>query len=516
MQTDSGTTRSDPVALPGSAIVAVIGAGTMGSGIAQVAATAGHTVLLYDSAPDAVGRGLSVITGALDRAVAKGQLAEEARATIVGRLHPCSDLAELAGVDLAVEAIVEDLAVKQALFTRLEAVVSDRCILATNTSSISIESIGAPLARPGRFAGLHFFNPAPVMALVEIVSGRATDPDVAACLHATAAAWGKVPVHARSTPGFIVNRVARPFYAEALRVLAEGGADPATVDAVVRECGGFRMGPCELMDLIGHDVNYAVTRSVWEAFHFDPRFQPSLVQRALVEARWLGRKTGRGFYDYQGGAKTEPANAAPAPAPGSVALTGSLGPAAALVPLLRDAGIAVEEVSGPGGLRVGRALLAPTDGRLATERASEESAEVILFDWALDYAAAKRIALAPAQQTSPEALVQSVGLFQALGKEVSVIGDVPGMVVARTVAMLANEAADALNQQVADAAAIDLAMRKGVNYPVGPLSWADRIGPRYVLHLLDNLARTYGEDRYRASPLLRKCALSGRGLSSME
>jgi 3-hydroxybutyryl-CoA dehydrogenase len=516
VQTESGVTKADPTALPIDATIAVIGAGTMGSGIAQVAASAGHKVVLFDSAPEAVSRGLAAINSALERAVAKGQLTDEARAAIAGRLQACSDVSELAGADLVVEAIVEDLAIKQALFSSIEAVVSDHCILATNTSSISIESIGAPLNRPSRFAGLHFFNPAPVMALVEIVSGRATDPEVAACLHATAAAWGKVPVHARSTPGFIVNRVARPFYAEALRVLAEGGADPATVDAIMRDCGGFRMGPCELMDLIGHDVNYAVTRSVWEAFHYDQRFQPSLVQRALVEARWLGRKSGRGFYDYQGAAKVEPASAAPAAPPASVTVSGSLGPAAALLPILRDAGVPVEEVPGPACLRFGRTVLAPTDGRLATERAAEEGVEVVLLDWALDYGQAKRIALAPAHQTSPEALSQAVGLFQSLGKAVSVIDDIPGMIVARTVAMLANEAADALNQQVAAADAIDLAMRKGVNYPMGPLAWADRIGPHNVLRLLDNLARTYGEERYRASPLLRKCALSNHSLSTRE
>lgn len=497
-------------------VVAVIGAGTMGSGIAQVAASAGHPVLLVDAAPGAAERGVTAIAKTLQSAVSKGKISEERRAAVLGRIRTCADLAELTGAGLVVEAIVEDLAAKRALFARLEDIVSDDCLLTSNTSSISIESIGAKLRRPERVAGLHFFNPAPVMALVEVISGRATDPAIAACLEATAAAWGKAPVRARSTPGFIVNRVARPFYAEALRVLAEGGAAPATVDAVIRESGGFRMGPCELMDLIGHDVNYAVTKSVWDAFHNDPRFQPSLVQRELVEAGWLGRKSGRGFYDYRGGENPAASAAEPAAPPAAVTVAGSLGFATPLVDLLRNAGIAVEQATGPGELRFGTATLALTDGRLATERAAELGGDLVLLDWALDWTAATRVALAPARQTSGEALAACVGLFLALGKTVSVIDDVPGMIVARTVTMLANEAADALNQRVADARAIDIAMTKGVNYPIGPLAWADRVGAGRVLTVLDHLARTYGEDRYRASPLLRICALANIDLCSVE
>ncbi|MCG5239934.1 3-hydroxyacyl-CoA dehydrogenase PaaH [Azospirillum doebereinerae] len=514
----SGKTGSGAAdALSKDTVVAVVGAGTMGSGIAQVAAVAGHQVLLFDSAPAAVERGAGAIAANLARMATKGTITEEARAAILGRVTTCTDMAALSEAGLVVEAIVEDLSVKRGLFAALEDIVPEGCILATNTSSISIESIGAKLKRPERLAGLHFFNPAPLMALVEVVRGKATDPAIAATLEATAAAWGKVPVQARSTPGFIVNRVARPFYAEALRVLAEGAASPATLDAVLRESGGFRMGPCELMDLIGHDVNYAVTRSVWDAFHNDPRFQPSLVQRELVEAGWLGRKSGRGFYDYRpGAAAPEPAIAVPHPAPTAVTVAGPLGFAEPLAALIREAGIAVSEEDGPGELRLGSVILAPSDGRLATERAALTGAEVVLFDWALDWTTAATVALAPARQTSAASLAACAGLFQALGKRVAVIDDVPGLIVARTVAMLANEAADALNQGVADGRAIDLAMTKGVNYPIGPLTWGDRVGPALVLRTLDNLARTYGEDRYRASPLLRRCALAGLPLRSVE
>ncbi len=515
MNASQETGRGD--ALPESTVVAVIGAGTMGSGIAQVAAAAGHPVRLFDGFAGAAERGLRTIAANLARMAAKGTIDGERQAAILARIRTCDDLAALADAGLVIEAIVEDLAAKRTLFTALEAVVGEDCILATNTSSIAIEAVGAALKRPERVVGFHFFNPAPAMALVEVVSGRATDDAVAARLQATAAAWGKTPVRARSTPGFIVNRVARPFYAEALRVLAEGAASPAALDAVMRDCGGFRMGPCELMDLIGQDVNYAVTRSVWDAFHNDPRFQPSPLQRALVEAGWLGRKSGRGFYDHRPGAAVADPGFAPAgEAPAAVTVAGSLGFAAPLLDRIRAAGIAVDEVPGDresGALRLGGVTLAPTDGRLATEHAAETGVETVLFDWALDWGAATVMALAPAHQATAASLASCVGLFQAIGMRVAVIDDVPGLIVARTVAMLANEAADALLQRVADAAAIDLAMTKGVNYPIGPLAWGDRVGPAVLLRTLDNLARTYGEDRYRVSPLLRRCALSGQALS---
>ena len=262
-------------ALARDTLIAVVGAGAMGAGIAQVAAVAG-------------------IRAQLAKMAEKGRLTAADAAAAGMRLIPAHEIADLAGAGLVVEAIVEDLAEKQALFADLEGIVGRDCILCTNTSSISVTAIGAALHHPERLAGLHFFNPAPLMALVEVVSGLATDRAVAETLFATAAAWGKTPVHARSTPGFIVNRVARPYYAEALRLAQEGAADCATIDAVMREAGGFRMGPFELMDMIGLDVNFAVTSSVWRAFVHDPRFLPSLLQRELVDAGRLGRKNGRG------------------------------------------------------------------------------------------------------------------------------------------------------------------------------------------------------------------------------
>ena len=493
-------------------LIAVIGAGAMGSGIAQVALDAGHRVVLYDAAPAALERGAAAIDGAYRRLLEKGRIDAATHGARMARLQRAGSLDDLAGAALVIEAIVENLETKATLLREVEARVGKDAIIATNTSSLSVTAIGARLRRPGQVAGLHFFNPAPVLPLVEIVSGKATLPVVADTLFATARAWGKTPVRCASTPGFIVNRVARPFYGEALRLLSERAADPATLDAILRDCGGFRMGPFELMDMIGHDVNYAVTASVYEAMSQDPRYQPSLLQKELVDAGWLGRKSGRGFHDYAADAvRPTPRTAAPAPAPAQVAIEGELGAASALARLARDAGLAVSQIGGDAGrLRIDGVTLAMTDGRSATQRLAEGDGVAVVFDLALDYAAAGTIAIAAADGAPAGALETAAGFFQALGKQVIVIDDAPGLVVMRTVAMLANEAADVVQQGVASAADADLAMTKGVNYPRGPLAWADAITPALVRRVLANLAATYGEDRYRSAPLLLRRAQTGQ------
>ncbi len=492
-------------------LVAVIGAGAMGSGIAQVALDAGHRVALYDAAPAALERGIASIDKAYRRLLEKGKIDTATHADRMARLLRTDSLGGLAGAALVIEAIVENLDIKASLLRDVEALLGDDAIIATNTSSLSVTAIAARLRRPAQVAGLHFFNPAPVLPLVEIVSGKATAPQVAETLFATALAWGKVPVRCASTPGFIVNRVARPFYGEALRLLADRAADVATLDAILRASGGFRMGAFELMDMIGHDVNYAVTKSVYDAMYQDPRYKPSLLQKELVDAGWLGRKSGKGFYDHDSNAaRPSPRTAAPAPAPSSVIVEGNLGVAAALARLAADAGLAVSHAPNAhaGRLRVDGVTLALTDGRTATQRLAGEDGAAIVFDLAFDYAKAGTIAIAAADQAPAGALETATGFFQALGKQVVVIDDVAGLVVMRTVAMLANEAADVVQQGIASAADTDLAMVNGVNYPRGPLAWADAIGPAVLQCVLANLAAAYGEDRYRCAPLLLRRALT--------
>lgn len=376
-------------------IVGVIGSGAMGAGIAQVAAVAGHRVVLYDNNETALQKAEKNLAATLYKLQEKGKLANAE--DVISRLSYTNMLGDLATCKLVIEAIVENLEIKKQVFTSLEQLVSDDCVLASNTSSLSVTAIAAACTKPERVLGLHFFNPPPLMALVEVIPAIQTNESLIADAKELMIQWGKVPVVAKDTPGFIVNRVARPFYGEALRIYEEGIADMATIDWAMTTLGGFRMGPFTLMDYIGHDVNYVVTETVFQSFFYDPRYKPSFSQKKLLEAGWLGRKSGRGFYNY-------------------------------------------------------------TEGITQPEPQRDET----------------------------------------LGKQI----------VERVVAMLINEAVEALYLKIAAAKDLETAMTKGVNYPKGLLQWGEEWGADKVLDILDNLYRHYGEDRYRASVLLRQMALN--------
>ena len=495
--------------------VGVVGAGTMGAGIAQVAAVSGRRVLLADAVPGAAERAVERIRDRVKSAVAKGRLTVDPDALAI---TPAA-LEDFGDCDMVVEAIVEDLDAKKGLFASLEDVVGPDAILASNSSSLTPTAMAAGLRHPERVVGLHFFNPVPVMKLVEVISGLATSPEAADTAAGLAAAWGKTVVRSTATPAFIVNRIARPFYAEAWRLLEEHATAAENIDAVLTGAGGFRMGPFTLMDLVGHDVNEAVTRSVWTAFGHDPRYKPSLAQRALVEGGRFGRKTGRGVYSYDGGvspARPKPAAAVPAEAvPRSVTEHGT----SPLRPLLARAGTRLvpgdRDDTGaglPGGLveLPSGAFLAQCSGPTATSLAAALERPVVVVDRALDYETASALAIAASDGCPPAALNEAAGLLQAAGLDVYVIEDVPGLIVTRTVAMLVNMAADALAARVATAGDIDTAMRLGVSYPLGPLAWGGQWGVRAVLSVLDSLENWYRDGHYRAAPLLRRWALSER------
>jgi 3-hydroxybutyryl-CoA dehydrogenase len=514
------------------ALVGVVGAGTMGAGIAQVAAVAGHRVLLFDLREGAAVQAIERLRAGFDQSVSRGRLAPDDAAAILARLGAVEQLDALAGCSVVVEAVAEDLEVKRALFAALESRLTASALLATNTSSLSVTAVAGRLTHPERVVGLHFFNPAPRMRLVEVVRGDATSDAVVETAVDLARAWGKTPVVCASTPGFIVNRVARPYYGEAQRLVEEGVADPATIDAVLREAGGFPLGPFELTDLVGQDVNLAVSRSVWEQTFHDPRYAPTVFQQRLVDAGRLGRKSGRGVFTY--GADGVPTDAQPRTEPAREApdrLVLNEFDGAETFPVMRAfvdrveaAGVVIERFvldledleddDQPGLLLPGGATMLEVSGQPAATTWVADEGGVVLLDWAHDPATCTRVALIASDDVSEESLDAAVGLCQRAGVAVSIIGDSPGGVVARTVAMVVNEAVELVARREASAEDVDVAMVLGTGYPSGPIGWGERLGDR-VAEVIESAHDAMPTGRYRVSRQLARVVRSGRRLREL-
>ena len=500
-----------------NSVVGVIGAGAMGVGIAEVAARAGHHVLLYDINVDACRDGLSALHQRLEKRVSRGKLERDHAASIRSNIQIVADLSAFAPCRLVVEAVIERLDIKQELFIGLEKIVDEECVLASNTSSISITAIASVLTKPERFAGLHFFNPAPVMKLVEVIAGLQTQDTIVQSLLALGKQWDKVPVRVKSVPGFIVNRVARPFYAEGFLALEQGAGTPSQIDAVLTECAGFRMGPLSLTDLIGHDVNAAVGQSVFEAYDGGVRFRPSLMQKELVAAGRLGRKTSHGVYTYNNDqSKDVVYDNAPSDALDDTLDNALLSFPADPVPIVKwfqeKAGArhvpqAMNDTLPKDAFLINDALICLGDGKSALAQSLEVGRPVIMLDWVHDLDKARVVAFAISPNVEPQTLCAFQDFLSIIGVNAILLGDRPGLIALRTIVMLINSACDAAGDQVATEEDIDHAMQYGVNYPRGLFHWGRLLGFQFVHRALANIFAETNDPIYAPSHYLGRLAM---------
>jgi 3-hydroxybutyryl-CoA dehydrogenase len=498
--------------------IGVIGAGAMGRGIAQIAAQAGSEVLLLDSFEGAAARGRDAVLAQWDKLREKGRLDEAQAAAQGARLRVAASMADLADCDLVVEAVVEDLGVKRAIFKELEAVVGPTATLATNTSSLSVTAIAAGLAHPERIAGFHFFNPVPLMKVVEVVAGFRTATEVCRRLAAYATEMGHSAVQAQDTPGFIVNHAGRGFGTEALRIVGEGVADFATIDRILKDQAGFRLGPFELMDLTALDVSHPVMESIYRQYYDEPRFRPSVITAQRLAAGALGRKTGHGFYDYADGVQ-QVAPEAPAPVvdePPTVWISPRAARRAELIKLVHTLGARLETGATPSASAL--ILVAPLGFDVTTVAAVErlDATRTVGIDLLVEDAATRRRVLATNPATRRDMRDAAHALFARDGKAVSVIRDSGGFVTQRVIGTIVNIAADMCQQRVCSPADLETAVRLGLGYPRGPLAIGDLYGPTNMLEVLFNLQTVYGDPRYRPSPWLRRRGALGLSLMHEE
>jgi 3-hydroxybutyryl-CoA dehydrogenase len=498
--------------------VAIIGAGAMGRGIAQIATQAGSHVWLYDTQAEAVAKAQEAVFQQWDKLQEKGRLAPEAVADHKARLHAAASLTDLAECELVVEAIVEKLDIKKSLFSELENVLSPSAILVTNTSSLSVTAIAAALQRPAQFAGYHFFNPVPLMKVVEVIAGLKTDPAVCQRLSEFARQMGHTPVQAQDTPGFIVNHAGRGYSTEALRIVSEGVADFATVDRILRDQVGFKLGPFELFDLTALDVSHHVIEAIYHQYYEEPRYRPNVITAQRLAGGVVGKKVGEGFYKYTDG-KAHVPDEPPVPTVENMPPVW-VSPRAArrmpLLQLLKDLGAKIETGASPSPEAL--TLVAPLGFDVTTVAVVErlDPARTVGIDMLFDDASTKRRVLATNPATRSDMRDAAHALFARDGKAVSVIRDSGGFVTQRVVATIVNIASDICQQRICTPQDLETAVTLGLAYPMGPLAMGNRLGPDSVLEVLFNLQTVYGDMRYRPSPWLRRRGAIGLSLMHTE
>ena len=497
-------------------VVGIVGAGAMGRGIAQIAATAGIRVPLYDVRQETTGEAAAFVKKKLWRAVEKGRMDEAAAKEAWNRIEPVGALQAFAPCHVVIESIVEDLEVKQNLFRRLEEIVERNCILATNTSSLSVTAIASACRRAGRVGGMHFFSPVPSVWLVEVVSGMLTEPWVGESLSGLAGRMGRHPVMVADTPGFIVNHADRGYSTEALRIVDEGVASFADVDRIMCDAVGFRMGPFQVFDLIGLDVSQLATESIYHQYFEEPRYRPSPFARNRMAAELFGRKTGQGFYRYEDATADMPAEApAPEARPASVWLSpAEPGGHAILSKLLATLDAPLESGDRPSAQAL--CLVTPLGDDATTTALAQalDPKRTVAVDtlFGLDR---RRTLMAP-PVIDPECIAAARGLLGSDGVPVTVINDSPGFVAQRIVAMIVNVGCDMAQQRIASPQDIDLAVKLGLAYPHGPLTFGDELGAARVFDILAAMQRFYGDPRYRPSPWLTRRAKLGATLLTPE
>ena len=490
----------------------------MGRGIAQIAAQAGSAVILMDAQAGAAEKARDALFGQWDKLVEKGRISAGVASGHKTRLTVAGTLSELASCDLVIEAIVERLDVKKALFAELESIVSTQSVLASNTSSLSVTAIAGALKHPERLAGYHFFNPVPLMKVVEVIAGLKTSASVCDALGQYARQMGHTPVQAQDTPGFIVNHAGRGYGTEALRIVSEGIADFATIDRILRDQAGFKLGPFELMDLTALDVSHPVMESIYHQYYEEDRYRPSVITAQRLAGGMLGRKSGEGFYRYEGGG-------AQVPAEGLVPDVAEIPPVwvspraarrSELLQLLKNLGAAIE--TGPSPSMQALTLVAPLGFDITTVAVVErlDPARTVGIDMLIDDAATKRRVLATNPATRTDMRDAAHALFARDGKAVSVIRDSGGFVTQRVVATIVNIASDICQQGICSPKDLETAVTLGLGYPMGPLAMGDRYGPTNVLEVLFNMQTVYGDQRYRPSPWLRRRGAIGLSLMHEE